>query len=175
MMGFNVEAASDNVKATADLTPYRERDLKAKQADAVSASAPAHKPPPAGGKGKVSVRVEDTKVTEVKFSDATTHEVVSRPVTSSVVFTPSKPSTAYAQHNAAGKTPSIYSLIKKNTAAAGGARAAPPAFPSLGAATAAKPGARNRCQILPIWFRFLEYALVYNFFHLLAVRSYATV
>ena len=147
MMGFNVEAASDNVKATADLTPYRERDLKAKQAEAVSASAPADKPPPAGGKGKVSVRVEDTKVTEVKFSDATTHEVVSRPVTSSVVFTPSKPSTAYAQHNAAGKTPSIYSLIRKKTAEAGGARAAPPAFPSLGAA--AKPGGRNRCQILP--------------------------
>ena len=32
-----------------------------------------------------------------------------------MVFTPSKPSTAYAQRTAGGKTPSIYSLIKKNS------------------------------------------------------------
>ena len=147
MMGFNVESGENKVKATADLTPYRQRDQKVKEATAAANAAPAHKPPPSGSKSRTNVKIEDTKVTEVKFSDTTKHSVVQRAttqqasVTSSVVFTPSKPSTAYAQPNAAGKTPSIYSLIKKNTA--GGASGRPPAFPSLGAGAAKSP-AKNR-------------------------------
>ena len=51
----------------------------------------------------------------------------SRPtLTSTTIFTPSKPSTAYAQHNAAGKTPSIYKLIKKNAGGATGGMKPPP-------------------------------------------------
>ena len=79
-MGFEVESDADHThKATCDLTPYRERDRSAREQRAreeqQERDAAASKQTPVAAKPKV-LRMEETRVTEVKFEEGQRDSVV---------------------------------------------------------------------------------------------------
>ena len=70
MMGFNVESDVEAAsKVTCDLTPYRERDKRAKQQQQQGATRTTPQKQQQSTPRHNTVRIEDRKVTEVKFND----------------------------------------------------------------------------------------------------------